>query len=73
MNELHHRTPKAQKKKHLFRSLAVAKFLHTTELDWAEAGLQVWKQGYNTLNLLIHWTKLNYLRLDYNFSLKFKL
>ncbi|KAJ6976973.1 hypothetical protein NC653_028991 [Populus alba x Populus x berolinensis] len=40
MNELHHRTPKAQKKKHLFRSLAVAKFLHTTELDWAEAGLQ---------------------------------
>ena len=73
LNELHHRTPKAQKKKHFFRSLAVTKFLHTTELDWAEAGLQVCKQGYNMLNLLIHWTKLNYLHLDYNFNLKFEL
>ncbi|KAJ6881708.1 hypothetical protein NC651_028340 [Populus alba x Populus x berolinensis] len=45
LNELHHTTPKAQKKKHLFRSLAVTKFLHTSELDWAESGLQVWKQG----------------------------
>lgn len=70
LNELHHRTPKAQKKKHFFRSLAVTKFLHTTELDWAEAGLQVCKQGYNMLNLLIHWTKLNDLHLDYNFNLK---
>ncbi|ONI16264.1 hypothetical protein PRUPE_3G088200 [Prunus persica] len=41
LNELHHRPPKAQKKKHLFRSLQATKFFQTTELDWAEAGLQV--------------------------------
>ncbi|CAI9112445.1 OLC1v1012897C1 [Oldenlandia corymbosa var. corymbosa] len=46
LNELHHRPPKAQKKKHLFRSLAATKFFQTTELDWAEAGLQVCKQGW---------------------------
>ncbi|GFY96951.1 pre-mRNA-processing-splicing factor [Actinidia rufa] len=70
LNELHHRPPKAQKKKHLFRSLAATKFFQTTELDWAEAGLQVCKQGYNMLNLLIHRKNLNYLHLDYNFNLK---
>ncbi|XP_071932860.1 pre-mRNA-processing-splicing factor 8A isoform X1 [Coffea arabica] len=70
LNQLHHRPPKAQKKKHLFRSLAATKFFQTTELDWAEAGLQVCKQGYNMLNLLIHRKNLNYLHLDYNFNLK---
>uniref|UniRef100_A0A804PTN8 MPN domain-containing protein n=1 Tax=Zea mays TaxID=4577 RepID=A0A804PTN8_MAIZE len=70
LNELHHRPPKAQKKKHLFRSLQATKFFQTTELDWAEAGLQVCKQGYNMLNLLIHRKNLNYLHLDYNFNLK---
>ncbi|MFS7999191.1 putative PROCN domain, pre-mRNA-processing-splicing factor 8 [Helianthus anomalus] len=45
LNELHHKPPKAQKKKHLFRSLQATKFFQTTELDWAEAGLQVCKQG----------------------------
>ncbi|CAI0422434.1 unnamed protein product [Linum tenue] len=70
LNELHHRPPKAQKKKHLFRSLAATKFFQSTELDWAEAGLQVCKQGYNMLNLLIHRKNLNYLHLDYNFNLK---
>ncbi|XP_050232754.1 pre-mRNA-processing-splicing factor 8A isoform X1 [Mercurialis annua] len=70
LNELHHRPPKAQKKKHLFRSLGATKFFQTTELDWAEAGLQVCKQGYNMLNLLIHRKNLNYLHLDYNFNLK---
>ncbi|ONK57282.1 uncharacterized protein A4U43_C10F18470 [Asparagus officinalis] len=54
LNELHHRPPMAQKKKHLFRSLQATKLFQTTELDWAEAGLQVCKQGYNMLNLLIH-------------------
>ncbi|CDY51887.1 BnaC01g41280D [Brassica napus] len=34
LNELHHRPPKAQKKKHLFRSLAATKFFQSTELDW---------------------------------------
>lgn len=35
-----------------------------------EAGLQVCRQGYNMLNLLIHRKNLNYLHLDYNFNLK---
>ncbi|ESQ55973.1 hypothetical protein EUTSA_v10024184mg [Eutrema salsugineum] len=60
LNELHRRPPKSQKKKHLFR----------TELDWVEAGLQVCRQGYNMLNLLIQRKGLNYLHLDYNFNLK---
>lgn len=33
-------------------------------------GLQVCRQGYNMLNLLIHRKNLNYLHLDYNFNLK---
>ncbi|CAH8282452.1 unnamed protein product [Eruca vesicaria subsp. sativa] len=70
LNELHHRPPKAQKKKHLFRSLAATKFFQSTELDWVEVGLQVCRQGYNMLNLLIHRKSLNYLHLDYNFNLK---
>ncbi|KAG7544472.1 PRO8NT domain [Arabidopsis suecica] len=70
LNELHHRPPKSQKKKHLFRSLAATKFFQSTELDWVEVGLQVCRQGYNMLNLLIHRKNLNYLHLDYNFNLK---
>ena len=35
-----------------------------------EAGLQVCRQGYNMLNLLIHRKNVNYLHLDYNFNLK---
>ncbi|CAB4304759.1 unnamed protein product [Prunus armeniaca] len=70
LNELHHRPPKAHKKTQLFRSLKATKFFQTTELDWVEAGLQVCKQGYNMLNLLIHRKNLNYLHLDYNFNLK---
>lgn len=31
--------------------------------------LQVCRQGYNMLNLLIHRKHLNYLHLDYNFNL----
>ncbi|KAI3892651.1 hypothetical protein MKX03_029560, partial [Papaver bracteatum] len=70
LNELRHRPPKAQKKKHLFRSLQATKFFQSTELDWAEAGLQVCKQGHNMLNLLINRKSLNYLHLEYNFNLK---
>ncbi|KAH7854029.1 hypothetical protein Vadar_009292 [Vaccinium darrowii] len=70
LNEQWHQPPKTQKKKHLLRSLAATKFFQTTELDWAEAGLQVCKQGYNMLNLLIRRKNLNYLHLDYNFNLK---
>ena len=36
----------------------------------AQWRLQVCRQGYNMLNLLIHRKNLNYLHLDYNFNLK---
>ncbi|KAF7244228.1 Pre-mRNA-processing-splicing factor 8 [Varanus komodoensis] len=52
-----------------FEPLAT-KFFQSTKLDWVEVGLQVCRQGYNMLNLLIHRKNLNYLHLDYNFNLK---
>ena len=70
MNQLHRRPPKAQKRRDLIRSLRSTKFFQTTEEDWVEAGIQVVRQGYNTLHLLIHRRGLNYLHLDYNFNLK---
>ena len=70
LNALKHRPPKPQKKRYLFRSFKGTKFFQTTTLDWVEAGLQVCRQGYNMLNLLIHRKNLNYLHLDYNFNLK---
>jgi len=70
LNELHHRPPKGLTKRSLFKQLKSTKFFQTTELDWVEAGLQVCRQGYNMLNLLIHRKNLNYLHLDYNFNLK---
>ncbi|KXN66800.1 pre-mRNA-processing-splicing factor 8 [Conidiobolus coronatus NRRL 28638] len=70
LNALHRRKPKALNKKYLFRQLNATKFFQFTELDWVEAGLQVCRQGYNMLNLLIHRKNLNYLHLDYNFNLK---
>lgn len=56
--------------RYLFRSFKSTKFFQTTTIDWVEAGLQVCRQGYNMLNLLIHRKNLNYLHLDYNFNLK---
>jgi hypothetical protein len=70
LQELHAATPKAVNKKSLLRALKATKFFQVTELDWVEAGLQVCRQGYNMLNLLIHRKNLNYLHLDYNFNLK---
>ena len=70
LNALHHRPPKPQKKRYLFRSFKATKFFQSTSLDWVEVGLQVCRQGYNMLNLLIHRKNLNYLHLDYNFNLK---
>ena len=70
LNALKHRPPKPQKRRYLFRSFKATKFFQTTTLDWVEAGLQVCRQGYNMLNLLIHRKNLNYLHLDYNFNLK---
>ena len=54
----------------MFRSFKATKFFQSTTLDWVEVGLQVCRQGYNMLNLLIHRKNLNYLHLDYNFNLK---
>jgi pre-mRNA-processing factor 8 len=62
LNALRHRPPKAMTKRNLFRSLKNTKFFQTTQLDWVEAGLQVVRQGYNMLNLLIHRKNLNYVR-----------
>jgi pre-mRNA-processing factor 8 len=70
LNALKHRPPKPQKKRYLFRSFKSTKFFQSTQLDWVEVGLQVCRQGYNMLNLLIHRKNLNYLHLDYNFNLK---
>lgn len=72
MNELR----QSKKKKHLRRgvsllkTLKATKYFQQTEIDWVEAGLQVCKQGFNMLNLLIHKKGLTYLHLDYNFNLK---
>ncbi|KAG2180580.1 hypothetical protein INT44_003584 [Umbelopsis vinacea] len=70
LNALKDRPEKAKNKRYLFRQLKATKFFQSTELDWVEAGLQVCRQGYNMLNLLIHRKNLNYLHLDYNFNLK---
>ena len=70
---LHAKNRKIERKtssRNLFKVFEKTKFFQTTELDWVEAGLQVCRQGYNVLNLLINKRGLNYLHLDYNFNLK---
>ncbi|KAL9088513.1 MAG: hypothetical protein Q9159_003079 [Coniocarpon cinnabarinum] len=70
LNELHKKNGKAQRKQDLMTSLKSTKFFQQTTIDWVEAGLQVCRQGFNMLNLLIHRKNLTYLHLDYNFNLK---
>ncbi|CAO2649704.1 Nn.00g009960.m01.CDS01 [Neocucurbitaria sp. VM-36] len=70
LNELHKKPPQAQNKQNLMKTLKSTKFFQQTKIDWVEAGLQVCRQGYNMLNLLIHRKNLTYLHLDYNFNLK---
>ncbi|KAI8261493.1 Pre-mRNA-processing-splicing factor 8 [Colletotrichum sp. SAR 10_98] len=70
LNELHKKKPKAQQNQNLMRNLKQTKFFQQTTIDWVEAGLQVCRQGFNMLNLLIHRKNLTYLHLDYNFNLK---
>ncbi|KAL8713287.1 MAG: hypothetical protein Q9220_002486 [cf. Caloplaca sp. 1 TL-2023] len=70
LNELHKKKPKAQNKQNLMKALKSTKFFQQTTIDWVEAGLQVCRQGFNMLNLLIHRKNLTYLHLDYNFNLK---
>ena len=85
LNELKLRPGKAMFKKNLFRQLKATNFFQTMRLDRVDAGLQVCRQGYNMLNLLIHrkvrtscsitsaltrgFQNLNYLHLDYNMNL----
>ena len=69
-NTLHTKPYKPQTKKYLFRQLKATKFFQTTHLDWLEAGLQVVRQSFNMINLLIHRKALTYLHLDYNMNLK---
>ncbi|RMZ76106.1 hypothetical protein DV737_g4966, partial [Chaetothyriales sp. CBS 132003] len=70
LNELHKKKPKAIKQADLLSELKKTKFFQQTTIDWVEAGLQVCRQGFNMLNLLIHRKNLTYLHLDYNFNLK---
>ena len=70
LNELHKKKPKALQRQNLLRTLKATKFFQQTTIDWVEAGLQVCRQGFNMLNLLIHRKNLTYLHLDYNFNLK---
>ncbi|KAL6450089.1 PRP8 Pre-mRNA-splicing factor 8 [Candida maltosa Xu316] len=71
LNELH-TSKKRRKNKNtkLLKSLKSTKYFQQTTIDWVEAGLQVCRQGFNMLNLLIHKRGLSYLHLDYNFNLK---
>lgn len=73
LNALHTKTPKAQNKQDLFRTLKGTKFFQTTTIDWVEAGLQVCRQGFNMLNLLIHRKNLTYLHLDCRHSYSLQL
>ncbi|KAK8166256.1 pre-mRNA processing splicing factor 8 [Phyllosticta citrichinensis] len=70
LNELHKKQPKALNNQSLMKTLKGTKFFQQTTIDWVEAGLQVCRQGFNMLNLLIHRKNLTYLHLDYNFNLK---
>eukprot|EP00397_Hematodinium_sp_SG-2012_P000264 GEMP01000264.1.p1 GENE.GEMP01000264.1~~GEMP01000264.1.p1 ORF type:complete len:2430 (+),score=545.91 GEMP01000264.1:161-7450(+) len=70
LNYLHTQKVRSLKKRSLFKCFNQTKFFQRTECDWVEVGLQVCRQGYNMLNLLIHRKNLNYLHLDYNFNLK---
>ncbi|KAH6627581.1 NUC071 domain-containing protein [Chaetomium tenue] len=70
LNELHKKRPKSLQKQNLLKTLKQTKFFQQTTIDWVEAGLQVCRQGFNMLNLLIHRKNLTYLHLDYNFNLK---
>ncbi|SCW03879.1 LAFE_0H01046g1_1 [Lachancea fermentati] len=70
LNELKRNPPNSNRKIKLLKSLKNTKYFQQTSIDWVEAGLQLCRQGFNMLNLLIHRKGLTYLHLDYNFNLK---
>ncbi|SPO35462.1 related to splicing factor PRP8 (U5 snRNP) [Pseudozyma flocculosa] len=61
---------KPQKRKYLLKQLNATKFFQNTSIDWLEAGLQVSRQSFNMLDLLIHRKGCSALHLDFNFNLK---
>ncbi|EPQ31507.1 uncharacterized protein PFL1_00840 [Pseudozyma flocculosa PF-1] len=69
-NSLHTRKQKPQKRKYLLKQLNATKFFQNTSIDWLEAGLQVSRQSFNMLDLLIHRKGCSALHLDFNFNLK---
>lgn len=70
LNQLKRTPPSSSQKLKLLKNLRSTKYFQQTTIDWVEAGLQVCRQGFNMLNLLIHRKGLTYLHLDYNFNLK---
>ena len=70
LRSLHAKPPQPKIKRDLFKTFHKTKFFQSTKIDWLEAGLQVVRQGYNMMSLLIHKKNLTYLHLDYNFNLK---
>lgn len=66
----HNERKQTHEKRNLLKNLGKTKFFRTTEVDWLEAGIQLCKQGYTILQLLIHRKGLHFLHLDYNFNLK---
>ena len=56
LNELHNpsRRNKKTRRAKLLKTLKSTKYFQQTTIDWVEAGLQVCRQGFNMLNLLIH-------------------
>ncbi len=68
LNTLRNRKAKPATKKYLLRQLKETKFFQTTTLDWVEAGLQVCRQAFNMLNLLIHRKGLHYLHREWCWS-----
>ncbi|ELP90364.1 pre-mRNA-processing-splicing factor, putative [Entamoeba invadens IP1] len=70
LNELHKRPSKSLCKRNFFTALETTQFFYHTKLDWVEAGLQIARQGYNIMNLLVHRKNVDFLHLDYNFNIK---
>ena len=70
LNKLRTKPPKNQRRTNLYSTLKGTKFFQSTTIDWVEAGLQVVRQGYQMLRLLIARKNLDYLHLDNNFNLK---
>ena len=70
LTELNHTTPKTFDKMHFFSILNKTNFIFHTHLDLLEACLQVIRQWYTILNLLVHRKNVDFFHFDYSFNLK---